>query len=333
MQQATSTSILFVVALLCSTSALLGQETSANAVLGTSLRESPPEELPTKLISEQVELLDGIVAAAGEDPEAELARFKRQALQSVSVSSGWLANASGSGLSSSFVEASVGSGIPLGSLDNIVGVTPRFRVDWIDAGAELDIPSQLYQIETQFFYRRPINDRWSAMAIFSPSLRSDLSTSDNAVRFFALGLLNWKYIPDRLTLSGGAVYLGRADLPVLPALGLTWTPTRATKLDLRFPSSKLAYRLAKDSSRSEKWLYSSIGLGGNTWAVTRRTGETDEVSLGDIRMMLGVEKLVSGGGGWFLEGGYAVNRRIEYESDQSEIPLGDAFSLRAGWRY
>ncbi len=325
MQPVSSTSILLLVVMFWQANAASGQV--------DGIQETIAVDSQGQLISEEVGLLDKIVTEPAENPEAELPRFKRQALQSVSFSSGWLANASGSGLSSSFLETSIGSGIPLGSFNNILAVTPRFRVDWIDAGPLIDIPSQLYQIETQFFYRRPINDRWSAMGIFSPSIRSDLTTSDNALRFFALGLVNWKYIPDRLTLSGGAVYLGRADLPVLPAVGLTWTPTRTTKLDLRFPSSKLAYRLAKDSSRSEKWLYGSIGIGGNTWAVTRRSDSTDEVSLRDIRLMLGVEKLVAGGGGWFFESGYALNRRIEYESDQSESPLGDAISLRAGWRY
>lgn len=265
--------------------------------------------------------------------EAKLARFKPQALQSVSISSGFLEDLTGGELSSSYFAASIGSGIPLGSLDNIVGVTPRFRIDWIDAAPGIDIPPELYVFETQFFYRRPINERFSAMAIFSPSIRSDLSTSDRAFRIFALGLLNWKYIPDRLTLSGGAVFLGRADLPVLPAIGLTWTPNRRTKLDLRFPDSRLSYRLAKDGRRSEKWSYMKLGLGGNTWAVTRASGETDELSLRDFRLSLGVEKLLDGGGGWFLESGITFNRRLEYEQHASEIELGEAITFQGGWRY
>ncbi len=140
--------------------------------------------------------------------EVELSRFKRQALQSVSASGGYMGDLGGSGLSSGFLDLSIGSGIPLGSFDNILGVKPRFRVDWVDADASLDIPSTLYQFELQFFYRRPIHDRLSAMMIFSPGVRSDLTTSDDAFRVFALGLLNWECIPDRLTLSGGAVYLG-----------------------------------------------------------------------------------------------------------------------------
>lgn len=268
-----------------------------------------------------------------EDTEAELTRFKKQALQSVAVSAGWLADSSGDELSSSYLDASIGSGIPIGSFDNIVGVTPRFRIDWIDAKPTIDIPSELYQFELQFFYRRPIHDRLSALAIFSPSVRSDLTTSDNAFRVFALGLLNWECVPRQLTLSGGVVYLGRADLPVLPAIGLSWTPSSRAKLDLRFPSSNFSYRLAKDGRRSEKWAYLSAGLGGNTWAVTRKSSLTDEVSLRDFRLTMGIEKLLDGGGGWFAESGYAFNRRLEYESDDVEFKLGDGIVLRGGWRY
>lgn len=268
-----------------------------------------------------------------DDAEVELTRFKKQALQSITLTAGWLADTGDGALNSSFLDASIGSGIPLGSFDNILGVTPRFRVDWMDAEPSIDIPSELYQLEVQFFYRRVIHDRLSAILVFSPSIRSDLTTSDKAFRVFALGLLNWEYVPDRLTLSGGAVVLGRADLPVLPAIGLTWTPNRVTQLDLRFPSSTLSYRLAKDGRRSEKWAYASVGLGGNTWAVTRQSGQTDELSTRDIRLTLGIEKRLDGGGRWFAEAGYAVDRRLEYESDQRQQKLGDAAFLTAGWRY
>ncbi|NND96716.1 MAG: hypothetical protein HKN47_05235 [Pirellulaceae bacterium] len=277
--------------------------------------------------------LDPIVSPHRPVPEVELSRFKKQALQSLSLSSGYMGDVGGSGLSSTFLDLSIGSGIPLGSFDNILGVTPRFRVDWVDADASLDIPSELYEFELQFFYRRPIHDRLSAMAIVSPSVRSDLSTSEDALRVFALGLLNWQWIPDRLTLSGGAVYLGRADIPVVPAIGIDWTPNRITKLELRFPTSKFARRLAKDGGRSETWAYVTAGLGGNTWAITRRTMQADEISLRYFDLRSGIEKIVDGGGGYFADAGYAFSRRLEYESDETETTLNDAILFRAGWRY
>ncbi|MFK8111282.1 MAG: DUF6268 family outer membrane beta-barrel protein [Rubripirellula sp.] len=262
--------------------------------------------------------------------EIELSRFKKQAIQSVSVTTGYLGD---SGLSDQFLDLSIGSGIPLGNFDNLLGVKPRVRIDWIDTDLSDDIPSQLYEFEMQFFYRRALRERLSAMFIFSPSIRSDLTTSKNAFRVFALGLLNWEYIPDRLTLSAGAVYLGRADLPVVPALGLTWTPNRLHRLELRFPTSKYSRRLSKNGGQNEMWAYISGGLGGNTWAITRQSSQPDELSLRDIRLTVGIEKLINGGGGWFAEAGYAMGRQVEFESDNSKIELDDAGTFQLGWRY
>lgn len=295
-----------------------------------------PDGLGNHVVMDQV--VTDVASAAEIDSDAlenevELRRFKRQALQNISVSSGWMADVEDSGLSGSFLDTSIGTGIPLGSFDNILGVKPRFRIDWIDAEPSIDIPSELYQFELQFFYRRPIRDRLSAMAILSPAIRSDLTTSEDAFRVFALALLNWECVSDKLTLSFGAVYLGRADLPVVPAIGMSWSPTRRSKFDLRFPESRFSYRLAKDGGHSETWSYLSAGLGGNTWAVTRQNQATDELSLRDLRLMAGIEKLRDGGGGWFAQTGYALDRRIEYESDQTEQSLGDGFLLQAGWRY
>lgn len=288
--------------------------------------------------------------------EQPVRRFKKQAMQSVSVSGGWLGATRGNDLSSSFFETSIGLGVPLGLIGrkfagsdpkvfsrrtehvsngapNILGITPSFRVDFIDAAPGIDVPAELFETGVNFFYRKPINDRWSAMAIVRPSVRSDFTTRDEAFRIFGLGLLNWDYKPDVLSLSFGAVYLDRADLPLLPAVGLTWAPKPTSKLDLRFPQSKLAFRLAKDGSNSETWSFVTAGIGGNTWAVTRASGLTDELSLRDVRLMFGLDHLTDGGGGWFAELGYAFNRRIEYESTDTERGLSHGILLQAGWRY
>ena len=80
-------------------------------------------------------------------------------------------------------------------------------------------------------------------------------------------------------------------------------------------------------------LYLSAGIGGNTWAVTSTDGRNDELSPGDIRLLLGLDHIVDGGGGWFAKAGYALNRHIEYQSTQTKINLSDGIVLQAGWRY
>jgi hypothetical protein len=265
--------------------------------------------------------------------EIPVSRFKKQAVQQIAFSAGWLEAISSNDLSSRFIETSVGLGVPLGNFENILGVTPSFRADFIDAAPALDVPAELFETGVNFFYRKPIHDRLSAMAIVRPSIRSDFTTSDNAFRIFGLGLLTWDHTPEVLSLSFGAVYLDRADLPLLPAVGLSWTPNPTTKLDLRFPESKVAWRLDKNGSQHETWSYLTAGIGGNTWGVTRASGQTDELSLRDIRVILGVDHVTDGGGGWFAEVGYAFNRRIEYEATATEVSLSDGVLLQAGWRY
>ena len=291
-----------------------------------------------------------------EPAELPIRRFKKQAIQKVTFAGGSLIAAEGNDLSSSYLETSIGIGVPLGLIrrklsgadersfaaesakaedgdPEILGITPAFRVDFIDAAQGIDVPAELYETGVSFFYRRTINDRLSAMGIVRPSVRSDFTTGDNAFRLFGLGLLTWDYVREELSLSFGAVYLDRADLPLLPAVGLTWMPRTTTRLELQFPQSRFAWRLAKDGSASETWSYFSAGIGGNTWAVTRADGRTDELSLGDIRLLLGLDHIVDGGGGWFAECGYAFNRRIEYQSDNTRIDLSDGIVFQAGWRY
>ncbi|MEC8473071.1 MAG: hypothetical protein VXZ38_00350 [Planctomycetota bacterium] len=283
--------------------------------------------------------------------ELELERFKRQALQSLSLEFGGVSRLDSQGLRNGYLEMGIGSGLPLGSLDRLLGVTPRVRIDWLGLQDSSILPqgygiaSDLYQFELQFFYRQEITKRLSGMAIISPAIRSDLSTDYRALRWFVLALMNWEWIPDRVTLSGGFVMLGRADLPILPALGLLWTPNRRTQLDFRFPMAKAAYRLTKDGGRSETWAYVTGGLGGTTWAVTRLSEatssqgspstleQTDEFSLRDYRLLLGWERQISGGGGCFVEGGFAFARRLRWETPRVEVEIPSAGLIQAGWRY
>ncbi|MEZ6034910.1 MAG: DUF6268 family outer membrane beta-barrel protein [Planctomycetaceae bacterium] len=295
------------------------------------------------------------------DSEMPIRRFKKQAIQKITATGGWLIATNDNDLSSSHLETSIGIGIPLGlvkrkvfgasdgasgmdtlgkeataapaDVPEILSITPSFRVDFIDAAAGLDIPAELYETGVSFFYRTALNDRLSAMAIVRPGVRSDFSTGDNAFRLFGLGLLIWDCVPEEVSLSFGAVYLDRADLPLLPAVGLTWSPQPKTRLELQFPQSRLAWRLAKDGAVSETWTYLAAGIGGNTWAVTRASGETDELSLGDIRLVAGLDHIIDGGGGWFAEFGYSFNRHLEYQSTQTTIDLSDGIVLQAGWRY
>jgi len=250
--------------------------------------------------------------------------------QGASVISSYLHDDSATGLAIGSMDASTTFGVPLGSYENILLVTPFFRADFLSSAAVFDLPSEVYETGVRGFWRKSLNERLSTMAIVTPGVRTDFRNSDGAVRLFGLGLLTWQAVPERLALSGGAVYTGRDDFPVLPAAGLLWTPSSEWKFDVQFPSPRISRRLMKDGQSSELWGYLSGVFGGNTWAVQRASGLNDQLTIRDLRLMLGVEQLLPENQSAFVECGLVFDRSFSWESGADETQLDSTWILRAG---
>lgn len=296
---------------------------------------SADSDVSAVLLASQTTSVTGDGTAAPFAAEESVRRFRKHPIQKITASGGTLLSRANGGIQQGFYELSIETAVPLGSYDNLLGITPSFRTDFFDVASGaggFNMPSELFDAGVSFYHRRPINDRWSATAVVRPAIRSDMTTSENAMRIFGLGMLNWDYRPDRLSISMGAVFLDRADLPLLPALGVTWTPNRRHRVELRFPESRWLVRLFKNGCQNETWGYLSAGVGGNTWAVTRANA-ADELSLRDFRLMVGVDHVVDGGGGWFVECGGAFDRRLEYETTGQEVSLGSSVLLQGGIRF
>jgi len=259
-----------------------------------------------------------------------LVRFRETCYQGSQASYGWLGDDPDTGLAIRTLDTSANFAVPLGSMDHLITFSPFFRADVLDGTAALDLPDSLYEAGVKSFWRRPINDRLATIVVFTPSVRSDFQTSDGAFRLFGTGLLMWKWIPKKVVLSGGAIYTGRADFPVLPAMGLLWTPTPYWRMDLQFPSPRLSYRIGKDGAHSETWLYLAGVFGGNTWAVTRASGLADELTIRDLRLVTGIEHLLTKNRGVFLETGWVFNRSVEYTTVPLMQDLDSTYMLRAG---
>lgn len=269
------------------------------------------------------------------DLEADVPRFRPKFYQGAELRGGYITDFSGrDGLSQTHEEARVSFGVPLFSLDNILAVSPYVRFDHLNGfdDGSFEIPSTLYNTGVTLLNRKQWSPRVSTFAMLTPSVRSDMSTSVNAFRVFGLGLVNWQ-ATDAWSLSVGAVYLDRADLGVLPVLGATWTPVPWWKVDLTMPRPRISRRMWKQSSQAEAWTYLAAELGGNTWAVSRASGATDQLSLRSIELQVGYEVLRAGNRGWLVEGGYAFGRKLEYEDNPLARDLDDAIFFRGGWRF
>lgn len=264
------------------------------------------------------------------DSEAPLSRFRQGCFQGAAVSTGFINDGTDGGMGVTSTDLSASFAIPLGSFDNVVVATPFLRTDFLTAAPALDLPEELYETGARFFWKRPLNDELSVMTIVTPAIRSDFENTSNAFRVFGLGQLIWQAVPETLSLSGGVVHTGRDDFPILPAAGLLWTPTREWKVDIQFPSPRVSFRIDKDGSHSESWIYLSGVFGGNTWSVQRASGVADELTLRDYRLLAGFEHLLPDNRSIFVEGGFVFGRAVEYESEPESTELDSTGILRCG---
>jgi hypothetical protein len=193
-------------------------------------------------------------------------------------------------------------------------------------GAEnLDLPNELYDVAVELRYLRPLGDRWTADLAVAPGVYGNLETSEKKVRIQgrAIGIFQWR--PDT-KLAMGVVYLDRETISLLPAAGLIWTPTDYLKFDILFPRPRIALRGAGDCC-SAWWLYLGGEFGGGSWGVTRADGSGDVATLGDLRLLVGLERqahLL----GFKAEAGYVFSRELSYASGIGDVDLGNAALAR-----
>ena len=260
-------------------------------------------------------------------------RYRQGFFQRLRVSGGWIGSAADNDLEIGNLETSMTVAVPLGSFENLLIITSGFEVDVLNDSTSVDVPSTLYDVGIDFMWRKQFNDRWGIMLAARPAVSSDFKTSADGFRLTGRALATWQWIPERLSLLFGVVYLDRNDLPILPGIGLIWTPDPDWRLDVIFPRPKLARRLAFIPREREDWLYLSGSLGGRTWAVERLPGISDQLTLRDYRMSLGWERIRDGGGGIFAEVGYVFGRELEYENIPEVESFSDAALIRAGFTF
>ncbi len=277
---------------------------------------------------------EAIDAPLVEPREVQIERYRKSFCQGAEIRGGYLfdlGDAHG-GMNQAFEEVRADFGIPLGSMDNLIGLRPYFRSDQLQSLDTFDLPAALYNTGLNILHQRKWNAVFSSTVVVTPSIRSDFTTSENAFRVFGLALMNWKCRSD-VTVSLGAVYFDRADFNLLPAFGIVWTPTPEWKFDATMPRPRIFHRLWKQGGDAEGWAYLGGSIGGNTWAVTRESGVTDELTIRDFRVMGGYEVLENGNRGHFVEGGVAFGRTVEYERSASELDLDAGLYFDAGIKF
>lgn len=261
-----------------------------------------------------------------------LDRYKQSFFQLWETEAAWIGT--DSELASMEVNTFLRVAIPLdGTPDNVIALQPGLRTYFLDGPTIVDVPSTLYDAQLSIVWRKKFSERWQTNVWLQPKIRSDFRTDDDAFFFSGGAYAKYVWTPNVFDLYLGAFYLDRDDVSVLPAVGFVWTPTPDWRYEVLLPRPKIAHRLTRIGDCFEKWAFLSGQLGGGSFMVERVTGETDKVTLRDLRIFLGIETVRPGGAGAFAEVGYVFNRGVEYKTNDEEYEFDGSLMLRLGMRY
>jgi hypothetical protein len=261
----------------------------------------------------------------------KLSAYKDTFFQKLSLSAGWFGDGGDpEDLGATEIETFLTVALPAPIVEWPLLITPYFGVSYLQGPRVTDMPPRLFFTYVEFAWVPEIIHRYKLYLAVAPSYLSDFESSGNgAFRVTGKGLVLFDWVPDRVQLIAGVLYLNRENVQLLPAGGVIWKPTDWTNFELIFPKPKLGVRFNVGLGY-EDWLYTTAEFGGNTWSIVRASGDQDKLTYLDYRILVGVERKLNGGAGFRLEAGYVFGREVEFESGDGDFDPRDTILIRGG---
>lgn len=264
--------------------------------------------------------------------ERKLSKQKAGLLQRISLTASWLPQDQPSDLGLTEVEVLATIGLPAPTRDSPLLITTGFETRFLDGPVTPALPPRLHDAYVEFRWLKKVRPRWGIDLAVSPGVYSDFEKwDDDALRIKGRALASFEWTP-RLKLITGIVYLDRSDVSLLPAAGVIWTPHPDARYELVFPRPRVARRIYCEESL-EDWIYIAGEFGGGSWSIEQVPGVQDVVTIRDIRLILGLERVREGGGGRRIEVAYVTGREVEFDSALPSFEPDDTIMLRGGWTY
>ncbi len=198
-------------------------------------------------------------------------------------------------------------------------VIPSFSLqlwDGPDGTTGADLPANAYSGFLDIGWESDPNQMLSTEFGVRFGAFTDFDTfNSESTRILGKALLNFRMTPTA-TIKGGAFYLDRNSIKLIPAGGILWQPNPYTRLDLFFPLPKFS-RYFRTIGTQDVWGYLAGDFGGGSWTIKRTDGTSDSVDINDLRVMSGIEwgasdAMRAGRRVAFFESGYVFNREIKY---------------------
>ena len=235
------------------------------------------------------------------------------------------------------LETGIVLGFPFFRVTTPLLVTPRFAVHYLDRPAAPDLPPRVYDAEVSFRHLRKFGDGpWAMNAAVTLGYYSDFESSDaDALRVTGQALAVYEASPAAKWIFG-VVYLNRQDVSIVPAVGVIYRPTPEVIYEAILPRPRIAWRLPGGTigAGNQRWAYIAGEFGGGIWSIERPATLTrDLLTYTDFRVLVGLERKITGGLSHRLEAGYVFGRELQFASTTPDVRLDDSLFLRAAFTY
>ncbi|MHB0957537.1 MAG: hypothetical protein ACYC0X_25950 [Pirellulaceae bacterium] len=262
-----------------------------------------------------------------------IASHKEGFFQKFSMSAGWIGREGLDDLGMVEARSFLTVAVPLPSRDFPMLITTGFDATPLDGPGSPDLPSVVYDAYLDFMWLPKLSDRWLGILALTPGVYSDFDDlQDAAYRVKAKALVRYDWIPNRVQVAAGVLYLHRFTVNWLPAGGIIWDPHDDVHMEILFPRPKFAYRYTA-SALHEDWAYLAGEFGGDTWSIRRGPQLWDMMEIVDWRIFAGIERKRPGGAVARLEIGYVFSRRVEFESQSPDYVPANTVMIRSGWEF
>lgn len=192
-------------------------------------------------------------------------------------------------------------------------IVPTLEVYFPHSPSYVALPGTLYGPNLDLIWMPRFECGLQGMLSVAAGWYSDFQGEDDGFRLTGRGIARYDWVPDRMQLVLGVLYINRHDTKLVPAAGVIWKPRDELNFELVFPQAKLAQQLSRGPGY-ENWVYLSGGFGGNSWSVVNADDDPDVLILRDWRITAGWEQKRDGGAGFRIEVGYVFSRKIEFVS-------------------
>ncbi|MEE2640720.1 MAG: DUF6268 family outer membrane beta-barrel protein [Planctomycetota bacterium] len=215
-----------------------------------------------------------------------------------------------------------------------------FAFTELHAGPANGLPRQLFEYTAGMSHVYRISERWTVRSLLGVAWATDHRNHSSDAWQFRGGVFGMYRATESWQWTVGAIALGRDDLPVVPALGAVWQPRPSLRMDLIPPRPRINFLISEGTNR-QNWFYLGSSFEGSTWGYRTRGQQDDRLTYGDWRVTAGWRVTPRGEPGvpfvrgrkLNLELGYVFSRDLEFNQEQTTVPLADAWMIRLDTRY